>query len=166
MNKTVILSLLLFAVLGCYRQTGQDEGEGHDGTDSSTQSAAGDSSDIGDTEGQEYDQGVYHCCAKGEGTSCCDGYEQGMCFEYGGVYGECVPPGAEYEAKVICAHCCAGLDMVEAMIVTDEDWSEAGYPPGCGPSDAPPSLVLCVDCGDGQCGAGENRCICPEDCPG
>jgi hypothetical protein len=29
----------------------------------------------------------------------------------------------------------------------------------------PPSLMVCVDCGDGACGEGENHCICPDDCP-
>ncbi len=164
MKKLWIVSVLLCALSGCYRQTGKDDGEPGDGTDSTTQSATGDSSETGYVEGQEYDQGVYHCCAKGDGSSCCDEYDTGMCFEYGGLYEDCIPQGGEYEGKVICAHCCAGLERAEEMVVTDEDWTEAGYPVGCGPSNAPPSMGICVQCGDGQCGARENVCICPEDC--
>lgn len=160
MKRMMIVLGVLSAASGCYRQVGEDDGEPGDDTDSSTQGV----SETSYEEGQAYDQGVYRCCAKGEGTGCCEGYETGMCFEYGGLYRDCIPQGEEYEGKVICAHCCAGLERAEAMIVTDEDWTEAGYPAGCGPSDAPPSMGICVDCGDGRCGAGENICICPEDC--
>jgi hypothetical protein len=111
----------------------------------------------------EYDDGVYHCCADGDGTACCDGYEQGMCFQYGGVYEGCVPAGGEIEGKVICALCCDGLVEREPMVETTQVFD--GYPEGCGPGPAPPSILVCVACGDGVCGEGENRCVCPEDCP-
>jgi hypothetical protein len=110
----------------------------------------------------EYDDGVYHCCAEGDGTACCDDHEQGMCFEYGGVYQECIPAGGEMEGKVICALCCDGLTQKEPMVETTEVYD--GYPEGCGPGPEPVSFLVCVDCGDGVCGEGENRCVCPEDC--
>jgi hypothetical protein len=85
-----------------------------------------------------------------------------MCDEYGGIYGACIGDGEEYEGKVICAFCCDGLTQMEPMIETDEVFKD--YPPGCGPAKAPPSIVVCVACGDGKCGPGENRCVCPADC--
>lgn len=111
----------------------------------------------------EYDDGVYHCCAEGDGTACCEGYEPGMCFEYGGIYGVCGQPGEEREAKVICGLCCPGLTMVSQAIETTAAFST--FPEGCGPGPAPFSLLVCVACGDGVCGDGENPCRCPEDCP-
>ncbi len=110
----------------------------------------------------EYEDGVYHCCAEGQGTDCCGGYDQGMCFEYGGIYGACIEAGELIEGKVICAFCCDDMLMAEPMVETDEVFD--GYPEGCGPGETPPSILICVDCGDGVCGQGENRCICPEDC--
>ena len=110
----------------------------------------------------EYDDGVYHCCAEGQGGDCCGGYEQGMCFEYGGIYGDCRPAGELIEGKVICGFCCEGSEMVEPMAETDQVYD--GYPEGCGPGETTPSLLICVACGDGECGEGENRCRCPEDC--
>jgi hypothetical protein len=110
----------------------------------------------------EYDDGVYHCCAEGDGTGCCDGYEQGMCFEYGGIYGECIEQGEMLEAKVLCAFCCEGLEFLEPMEESIEDCGDH-YPEGCCPS-ATPSLFYCAACGDGDCAAGENHCNCPQDC--
>ena len=111
-----------------------------------------------------YTDGVYGCCAKGEGTDCCGDAEPGMCFEYGGVYHDCVSDGQNLESKVICAVCCSGQDAVEPMVETTETYD--GYPEGCGPGDEPVSLYVCVTCGDGVCGDGENKCVCPADCGG
>lgn len=111
----------------------------------------------------EYDDGVYHCCAPGQGDSCCAGHAQGECFAYGGIYGDCTSEGAELDARVICGLCCEGLTEVEPMSLTNQPFP--GYPPGCGPSGGIPSIHLCVRCGDGVCAAWENRCICPQDCP-
>lgn len=102
----------------------------------------------------EYEDGVYHCCAEGDGVDCCDIYEPGMCFEYGGIYGACIGEGEMFEAKVLCAFCCDGLSQISL----DETSSD-----GC-VSNAPPSMLLCAACGDGACGTGENECNCPEDC--
>jgi len=109
-----------------------------------------------------YTDGVYQCCAQGEDTSCCVDEEPGMCFEYGGYYGDCRQEGELLEGKIICGLCCEGLQQKEPMIETDDGPSD--YPDGCGPGEAPPSILVCVACGDGICGSAENRCICPEDC--
>jgi hypothetical protein len=110
-----------------------------------------------------YSDGPYDCCAQGDGTECCADAEPGMCFEYGGIYGDCVPDGSEIEGKVLCGFCCSG-DAREPMVETAETFD--GYPAGCGPGEAPPSILVCVTCGDGACGEGENPCVCPEDCGG
>lgn len=109
-----------------------------------------------------YTDGVYQCCAEGDGMACCAGADQGMCFEYGGSYGACVADGEQLEGKVPCAFCCSGEAAREPMVETTEAFD--GYPAGCGPGSAPPSILVCVTCGDGTCGPGENRCVCPDDC--
>ena len=113
----------------------------------------------------EWDDGVYHCCAPGEGSTCCGGYEQGMCFADGGVLGECAQAGGNVEGKDICAYCCDGLTRSDGSLPSDEVFE--GYPEGCGPGNMPPSLFVCLDCGDGVCDAasGENFCSCEADCP-
>ena len=109
-----------------------------------------------------YTDGVYECCAEGEGEECCSRSEDDLCFEYGGLYGECIDQGQEIEGKVICGICCPGMTAAEPMVETEEQID--GYPEGCGPSETPPSLLVCIACGDGLCREGENRCNCPEDC--
>lgn len=111
-----------------------------------------------------YMDGIYTCCAEGDGTDCCVGSEVGMCFEYGGLYQECVADGQQMEGKVVCAFCCSGEPAREPMVETTDSYD--GYPAGCGPGPEPPSLLVCVSCGDGECGSGENKCVCPEDCSG
>ncbi len=113
-----------------------------------------------------YEDGPYHCCDSGEGNSCCpDGpVDVTMCAGFGGgIYDTCIGAGEEFEGKVECTRCCEGLDQTQPMVETDKTFPD--YPAGCGPGPEPPSIVLCVACGDGVCGAGENRCVCPEDCP-
>lgn len=109
--------------------------------------------------------GPYRCCAEGTGTACCEGTPQGTCFEHGGLYGACRAAGEQYEAKVICARCCEGLEHRGILepgnrVGPDVD----GLPDGCD-APAPPSLRVCIRCGDGTCGPGENFCNCPADCP-
>lgn len=106
-------------------------------------------------EGDRTTVGVYSCCAKGESTACCANAKQGTCFEYGGLYHDCRAQGEDVEAKVICAHCCAGLERVAPQARNDAGACE---------ETAPPSLFVCVACGDGVCGPGENGCVCPADC--
>jgi len=101
-----------------------------------------------------YSQGVYTCCAKGEGIGCCPPESlpdpsigrTATCFSYGGVYDDCVPEGEELEAKVICAICCPGLTRLEAC------------------EQPLPSVFVCGACGNGVCGPGESACNCPADC--
>lgn len=115
-------------------------------------------SDVGYSEGDQYRDGPYLCCAKNGGEECCASEKQGFCFEYGGMYHACLMEGEEYEAKVTCSHCCKGLVSVSSAEVT----SLGGDPLRC--SLSPPSVLRCVYCGDGTCGVGENRCNCPLDC--
>lgn len=121
-------------------------------------------SDTAKVSSYAYMDGVYGCCAEGEGTECCAEAEAGMCFEYGGLYEACIADGGDIEGKVICAVCCSGQDAREPMVETTDSYD--GYPEGCGPGAGPPDILVCVTCGDGVCGAGENKCVCPEDCAG
>lgn len=73
----------------------------------------------------------------------------------GGIYGRCRKAGEEIEAKVLGAYCCDGLKRIT------QDRPSAG---GCVEGDAPPSLLVCADCGDASCASYENVCNCPEDC--
>jgi hypothetical protein len=95
------------------------------------------------------------CCAPGEGTACCAGMPLGNCFKYGGIYGDCRPHGALFEAKITCAHCCGGLTRVSPDVLENGECR----------STAPPSLFICLNCGDGICSPDENPCRCPADCP-
>lgn len=114
-------------------------------------------------EGSRYRQGDQLCCAKGEGAACCPGgVAFGTCAEYGGIYHDCIAAGKTYEGKVSCAHCCKGL--VRKSLTEPTDAMGPDIENGCGPSAAPDSLLICIRRGDGICGAGENRCRCPEDC--
>lgn len=109
--------------------------------------------------------GVYRCCAPDAGTSCCEGLEQGMCFAYGGLYGSCRGEGESFEGKVICAHCCEGLQRIAPLVVGEADPLGADSAnPTCVWA-APVSVIVCARCGDGICGKGENRCNCSVDCP-
>jgi len=112
--------------------------------------------------GRAYDDEPYHCCAEDEGTGCCGGYKQGMCFQFGGSYGACRAEGSQISGKVPCSFCCTGLQASQIYTLTDAVVD--GYPKGCGPSSTPPDLMVCIRCGDGTCGAAENRCSCPADC--
>src|SRR5690606_3231757 len=87
-----------------------------------------------------------------------------MCFEYGGLYQDCRAEGEVYEGKVLCAGCCEGLQrswMVEPGDQVPPELDE--LPAGC--DLGPESLLICIRCGDGICGSGENFCNCPADCP-
>jgi hypothetical protein len=123
--------------------------------------------DAGDEAAVPYETvGAYRCCAEGTGVGCCGGTPQGTCFKYGGAYGACRQAGEQIEGKIICARCCDGLQAV-SQLVPGNQFPPAvdGLPDGCDLSPAPESLLVCVRCGDGICGPGENSCICPSDCP-
>lgn len=113
---------------------------------------------VGLQEGNEYWDGPYRCCEQSLGTDCCASEKTGFCYKYGGIYGACRREGEEYEGKITCAHCCAGLTAVSASDIVSSD----GGRELC--SDPPPSVLRCVYCGDGTCGIGESRCNCPQDC--
>lgn len=101
--------------------------------------------------------GVYTCCAPNEGTECCVGIAQGLCYRYGGTAGRCLKEGELSDGKDICTVCCSGLSRVSPDIV-----SETGTE--CQSTDTP-STLICVRCGDGVCDEFENRCRCLADCP-
>lgn len=107
-----------------------------------------------------YRQGAYLCCAKGEGLSCCGGATTGTCFGYGGTLGDCTPEGNTLDGKDICSICCPGLTRVSLSMPSEAGAGDAAACVGEGP----PSLLLCVACGDGVCGPSENSCNCPTDC--
>jgi hypothetical protein len=74
----------------------------------------------------------------------------------------CIPEGSSFDAKnsSLGVFCCAGLTRIEESFPTEA----GGDPnlPGC--AFGPPSIKRCSKCGDGVCGAAENRCNCPDDC--
>src|SRR5690349_3793977 len=86
-------------------------------------------------EGHPYSQGVYQCCAKGEGRACC-GDTLGKCFAYGGALGECSGENETVEGKDICSHCCAGLTRAAMDAVSPETGECAPLGPG--------SLFVCI----------------------
>jgi len=111
-------------------------------------------------------RGAYRCCAEGTGTDCCRGLPERTCDRYGGLYGQCLAQGEVFEGKILCATCCDGLEHTTPLVPGD------AYPPevdqledGCDFGPEPPSVVVCIRCGDGVCGAGENSCNCAKDCP-
>jgi hypothetical protein len=110
-------------------------------------------------------QGVYRCCSPDAGTDCCVGASQGTCFPYGGVTGQCSEEGEIFDAKDVCSTCCGQLKHVHVSAPGDESPPVVdGLPEGCDPGPLL-SYFLCIACGDGICGKGENVCTCPEDCP-
>jgi hypothetical protein len=115
---------------------------------------------LADAASDSYMQGVYTCCAAGDGTNCCSGIRQGLCFRYGGIYGQCIGEGDVFDGKVVCAFCCPPLESRAAV-------APPGDNPGasCQERRLLVSLLVCVRCGDGRCGPGENDCNCPLDCP-
>src|SRR5687768_2786878 len=96
-----------------------------------------------DSDSGVYLQGAYKCCGKGHGTSCCNGAKPGLCFSYGGIYGECRGLGAQYDGKVVCAFCCDGLVAVGAEEVVP------GADGGTMCQRRALSLLQCVKCGNG-----------------
>jgi hypothetical protein len=87
------------------------------------------------------------------------------CFAPDGGYA-CTGEGQFYDAKLIGRQCCPGL-------VAIGDQQPRSNCASCEPSTVDPSCTfgsyagkICTRCGDGTCGLGENRCNCPQDCPG
>lgn len=125
-------------------------------TDGMSTAAPTDSADLTEEVGRTM-AGVYMCCAPNEGSACCAGTAQGMCFKYGGTAGRCLQEGELFDGKDICAVCCSGLSRIQP-----DELPDGGA--DCQRS-APPSIFICVKCGDGVCGEFENRCRCAADCP-
>jgi hypothetical protein len=103
------------------------------------------------------DAGYRWCCGRPSeypGFSCLDRSQDGGEF---GVYGKCRVAGQDFDGKVAGAQCCEGTVRVGYLVPDPAD------PSGCR-STRPPSLILCMPCGDGICDDGENVCNCSEDC--
>ena len=61
------------------------------------------------------------------------------------------------EGDVFGAHCCSGLTPVPINVEPINGACLKEYPPYG-------TQFLCIKAGDGVCGAGENKCNCPQDC--
>ena len=159
------ISALLFALLllgcigtGSVRSDGSSEDRFVDGQSALPSVDAGGEEARVDVTSDGYVQGIYECCAKGQGRSCCGSKPVTACLQYGGNYGDCLGEGQTFEGKSRCAICCPGLVERSTYVF---DTRDGGM---CIP-EATVSTLICISCGDGKCGPGENRCRCPEDCP-
>jgi hypothetical protein len=76
----------------------------------------------------------------------------------------CVAAHEEYFAKELNVGCCDGLQGISREDGVSETYTGDDYPEGCGPSGAPPDLMVCLPCGDGRCEEEENFCNCAADC--
>ena len=99
--------------------------------------------------------GAFVCARCGDGH-CGPGENSCNCPADCGGGAECVDEGEEYnELDDQDARCCEGLGPVVAAVEINGDCAVPQCP-----------CFVCVSCGDGPCGPGENRCNCPEDCGG
>lgn len=99
--------------------------------------------------------GVYKCCAQGEGTSCCSpGEPYAACVEYQ----PCVREGRMFDRKFICLACCTGLKPLTVTQRNDGGACELN-------ESVPPGTAVCSKCGDGICDPNETACNCLSDCP-
>ena len=56
-------------------------------------------------------------------------------------------------SKKVKRHCCEGLKKRESYVIDNNK------------CDVPLiDVAICIDCPNGECGIGENKCNCPEDC--
>ena len=67
----------------------------------------------------------------------------------------CVPAGGAVPVVPNAPSCCPGLSPIGC----DAPNGQGLCPGGC------VGASICAQCGDGVCGAGENLCNCPRDCP-
>jgi hypothetical protein len=63
--------------------------------------------------------------------------------------------GFDLKNRSLGEHCCGGLVAVRDSTLLADGTCEV----------APPSVAVCLPCGDGICAANEDRCSCPVDCP-
>jgi hypothetical protein len=77
----------------------------------------------------------------------------------------CVMEGAHFDGHFAAfgLACCSGLSNVAGVGEADGS-TGLGLPAGCNFPLGPPGLQVCIRCGDGTCGPGENRCNCAKDC--
>jgi len=75
------------------------------------------------------------------------------------ISGTCVVEGAYAEPMSVESSCCDTDNILKQYSYPDEagDCVDA-YSPTVGPTG------ICIACGNGECGLGENVCNCPEDC--
>ncbi len=147
-----------------------DDGAARDTREDATSDAAKDALHDADPDSGVYYQGIYRCCAEGQGRSCCppetlpdpDAGRLATCFKYGGVRGACVGPNEQLEGKDICSLCCPGLSRVPSLAPAKDGPIRIGNV-DCEPTNFP-SVFGCTACGDGVCDEGENACNCPGDC--
>lgn len=77
----------------------------------------------------------------------------------------CIAEGDEFDARTLDTECCSGLVGASLEDIPRDDYTQDDYPKGCGPAEGvPPSLLVCIACGDGVCGLDEHYCNCAEDC--
>ena len=96
----------------------------------------------------------YVCAACGDGV-CGEGENECNCAEdcERPPVPECVAEGGGFESFTPDGMCCEGLTAVSAAVETSS---------GCSSPRCP--CYVCVVCGDGVCGEGENACNCADDC--
>ena len=97
-------------------------------------------------------QGATYCTACGDGD-CGDGENECRCPEDCEPT-NCTPEGESHAVVPDAPECCTGLESVGCDAV-DPDTGQ------CVPCQG---ATYCTECGDGDCGDGENKCRCPEDC--
>jgi hypothetical protein len=76
----------------------------------------------------------------------------------------CVSSHLEYFAKELNAARREGLKGISREDGINLNYPGDEYPEGCGPTGAPPDLLVCLPCGNGVCDPEENRCNCGADC--
>ena len=92
-------------------------------------------------------------------------------LDYPGACEEpCVPEGEKYQPEpdpngVDDNQCCEGLEPIVDCFVVDivceDDGTKCETICAC----VAEMTYVCTQCGNGECGLGENVCSCPEDCP-
>ncbi len=99
----------------------------------------------------------YFCTPCGDGVCAAPESDCNCPADCAPVTPVCLPEGAtgQWDSGV-AAQCCEGLSAVPAAHAVSE-----GKGVVCESNSAE---YVCTKCGDGQCGAGENGCRCPQDC--
>ncbi|MBW1809525.1 MAG: dockerin type I repeat-containing protein [Deltaproteobacteria bacterium] len=101
---------------------------------------------------QNVNQEVPWCTCAADGTWDCIRSPENQC------YTTCRTAGEHFQDFEGTEFCCEGLTKADDCVP-----SVHNNVPGCACVDCP--CFVCVECGDNFCGAGENYCTCPDDCP-